>query len=458
MTGRYLWHGIARLFLVGSTLAPIYFQYLWFWARRKYFGRKTRRHEWKAAHEKNAEKFYQLAVRMKGGLIKVGQLISARVDVVPRTWTKSLSRLQDKVTPAPWKSIEAQLVREYGRHPEEIFESIEHEALAAASFGQVHKAITKDGKIICLKIRYPDLEMKLAIDLFLFGTAVYLFNLFTPLADLRPVYREMREALQTELDYEQEAEYTRTIHENMKDFPQFWVPAVLEEYTTRGVICTEFFDGYKITNFEKMNELGIARRDVLEIILNAFTKMMYEDGIFQSDPHPGNLMFRMKDGKVEICLLDFGQVKIMPKEFHAKLLQAVFAFLSRDVDKFLPQLINLGVVDERNAAHIRPILKDFFTEYFELSPKEARQLDFRKIREDVLETLDKLEGIVIPNDIVLYGRTFSLISGLATQIDHNANMFLLAKPFLMKTLASMQQSQASPGTASTVVANSSTPS
>ena len=439
MTGKYLWHGVARLFLVSSTLAPIYLEYLWFWLRRKYFGRKTTREEWKAAHTKNAEKFYQLAVRMKGGLIKVGQLISARVDIVPRTWTQSLSRLQDKVTPQDWSVIEGQLMREYKRHPEEIFASIEHEALAAASFGQVHKAITKDGTVVCLKIRYPELEMKLKIDLFLFGTAVYLFNLFTPLADLRPVYWEMRRALETELNYEQEANYTRTIYENMNGFPQFCTPRVLDEYTTRGVICTEFFDGYKITNFKVMKELEIDRREVLEVILNAFTKMMYEDGIFQSDPHPGNLLFRMHEGKVQVCLLDFGQVKILPREFHAKLLKAAFAFLSRDVDKFLPELINLGIVDERNAAHIRPILKDFFTEYFELSPQQARELDFRKIREDVLETLDKLEGIVIPNDIVLYGRTFSLISGLATQIDKTANMFMLAKPFLMKTLMSMQQ-------------------
>lgn len=441
---RKIAQGLYRLSLMALTLVPMYANYLWLWGRRRFLGRKTTKDQWTAAHYKNAEKFYLLAVRLKGGLIKVGQLISARVDVVPRPWTKTLAKLQDQVVPQPWSTIERHLRREYGRPPDEVFEWIEHEAVAAASFGQVHKAKTREGDTVALKIRYADIVMKLEVDLFMFGIAIRLFNVFLPKMDLKVVYREMRQALTTELDYEQEARYTRLIGKNMRDFPQLVIPRVLDNYTTGSVICTEYFEGYKITNFLKMEELGISRREILEIILNAWTKMIYEDGVFQSDPHPGNLFFRKRaDGKPEVCVVDFGQCKIMPAEFHNKLMQAVFGFMARDTDKFLPTLVTLGVLKQEDLIHARPIVKDFFEKYFELTPVQARKLDFEKIREDVQEAVNKVQGISIPNDIILYGRTFSLLSGLATQIDKTANMFLLSKPFMLAAIRRMQESRSS---------------
>ncbi|MEW6776421.1 MAG: AarF/UbiB family protein [Bdellovibrionota bacterium] len=441
---RKLRHAPYRLFLMVTTLVPIYAQYLWMWGSEKYLRRRIPRERWNEVHLANAEKFFLMAVKLKGALIKVGQLISARVDIMPRAWTKTLSKLQDQVIPSPWHMIDKHLTKEYGRPPDEVFEKIDHEAVAAASFGQVHKALTKEGDTVALKIRYPDIKLKLDIDMMFFRVATTLFNIFVPKIGLKTIYQEISKALRTELNYRQEADYTRIIGKNMQGFPQLIIPRVLDKYTTDSVICTEYFEGFKITNFEKMESLGIKRRDVLEIVLNAWTKMIYEDGVFQSDPHPGNLFFRLKDGKPEVCVVDFGQCKIMPKEFHEKLMQAVFGFMSRDVDKFLPTIVNLGVMKTEDTIHARPILKDFFEKYFELSPSQARSLDFDKIRDDVQQAVSKINGIYIPNDIILYGRTFSLLSGLATQIDKTANMFMLAKPFMVATIKSLQAKKGQP--------------
>lgn len=434
---------IQRFSIIAGTLFPMYLHYVFLWYRRKWFGIRTRRAKWREIHRHYARKFYNMAIRLKGGMIKVGQLISARVDVMPRAWIEELSLLQDKVPPTPWPYIEKTLRRELGGNPDEIFDWIDHEALAAASFGQVHRARTREDEDVVLKIQHPDIEFKLKVDLWMLRTAVKLFNIFIPRTDLSVIGREMSQALSTELSYEQEAAYCEAIGTNFEGYAGgIKIPRVIRKYTTRHVICLEYFDGYKITNFEKMKELGLDRREMLTIILNGWTKMMYEHGIFQSDPHPGNLLFNRIDGKPVVCVLDFGQVKILPPEFHQKLLQAVFAFLSRDVDKFLPALKNLGVLGDADLEVVRPILADFFNHYFHLSPQEAKELDFRKIRDDVVGTIEKIERITIPNDIILYGRTFSLLSGLATQIDKTANMFLIAKPFIMQTLMTMSAKQA----------------
>ncbi len=421
----------------------MYLHYVYFWYRRKWFGIKTKRERWREVHRMYAQRFYRMAVKLKGGMIKVGQLVSARVDVMPKEWIQELALLQDKVPATPWPYIEKTLRHELGGDPDEIFNWIDHNALAAASFGQVHRARTRDDEDVVLKIQHPDIEFKLKVDLWMLRTAVKLFNIFLPRTDLSVIGREMSQALSTELSYEQEASYCETIGNNFKGYTAgIKIPRVIRKYTTKHVICLEYFDGYKITNFEKMKELELDRREMLTIILNGWTKMMYEHGVFQSDPHPGNLLFNKIDGKPVVCVLDFGQVKVLPKDFHQKLLQAVFAFLSRDVNKFLPALKNLGVLGDADLEVVRPILGDFFNHYFHLSPQEAKNLDFRKIRDDVLATVEKIEQVTIPNDIILYGRTFSLLSGLATQIDKTANMFMIAKPYIMQTLMTMNMQQA----------------
>lgn len=430
-------HGVLRFLLCASVLLPIYLTYLWIWIKQSKFGKRTPKERRREIHLKNARKFYRLAVKMKGGMIKVGQIISARVDIMPKAWTETLAGLQDTVDPNPWSYIRKRLKEAYGREPEEHFAWINEQALAAASFGQVHRATLHDGTQVALKIKHPDIELKLEVDMILFGLATHLLNPFIK-ADLRIIYREIRAALEKELDYKQEAEYQEIIRKNLKDFEHVVVPRVISDYSDQNVICTEFFEGYKITNFEKMKELGLERRAMLEIILNVWSKMTYKDGVFQSDPHPGNLLFNVdKNGEPVICILDFGQVKIISKEFHQQLLQLVFAFLARSTDQFLGQLVNMGIMSPEDAEHAKPLLKDFFEKYFDLSPREARKLDFRQIREDVQEAVSKIEGINIPTDMVLYGRTFSLLSGLATQIDPTANGFNLAKPFVMQQLATM---------------------
>ncbi len=417
-----------------ATLAPIYFSYLWLWIRERYLRRPASPETWSSVHLRNAERFYRLAVRMRGGLIKIGQLISVRVDVAPIEWTSTLSKLQDKVDPAPWSEIERRLADELGGPPDEVFATIEHEARNAASFGQVHRARTKDGTEVALKIKYADVERQLAIDLALFRRAVPFFNVFVRKVRLDVIVNEMSRALTTELDYEQEARFTQRIHENLRDIPGVVIPRVLFEHTTRNVICTTWFEGHKVTDKARLSDAAVDVHELIRKIIHAFTHMVFVDGLFQSDPHPGNLLFHVKDGEPEVCVLDFGQVKELPRDFQAKMLRTSMAYMVRDVDGFSRGVVDLGVLSEKDVQTARPILEEFFAHYFEMSPAEVKTLDFNKIRDDVKGIVSRIEGLTIPQDIILYGRMFGLLAGVITALDDRVNGLVLAKPIIMECL------------------------
>lgn len=425
---------VGRAARIMATLGPVYLSYLWLWVRARYLRRPASRATWSAVHLRNAERFYRLAVRMRGGLIKVGQMISTRVDVAPIEWTRTLSKLQDKVDPTPWSAIERRLTAELGGPPDEVFASIEHDARNAASFGQVHRARTKDGAEVALKVKYAEVERQLAIDLALIRLAVPLFNVFVPKVRLFVIAEEMGRALAAELDYEQEARFTQRIHENLRDLSGVVVPSVVFAHTTRNVICTTWFEGHKITDAAKLAELGADVHELIRKIIHAFTHMVFVDGLFQSDPHPGNLLFRMNDGKPELCVLDFGQVKELPRDFQEKMLRTSMAYMVRDVDGFSRGVVELGVLSERDVRLARPILEEFFARYFEMSPAEAKTLDFKAIRDDVKAIVERIEGVTIPQDIILYGRMFSLLAGVITALDDRVNGLVLAKPVIMECL------------------------
>jgi ubiquinone biosynthesis protein len=432
---RKLWHILWRSLLIATTMTPIYVRYLWLWGRGRWLRRPVSGQVWRRAHRKSAKSFYRLAVRMRGGLIKVGQIISTRVDIVPKVWAEELAGLQDRVEPTPWKAIRKRLKRELGAPPEEVFAEIETEAVAAASFGQVHRATTRAGHAVALKIQYADVKMKLSCDLFVLRCAVPLFNVFVRKIPLKNIYAEVRKALETELDYRNEAEHTRIIGENLKKVPHVTVPDVIDDYTTEHVICTTYFDGWKITDKERLAAEGFPVLDVMQKMMRAYATMFFVDGVFQSDPHPGNLLVRRgDDGTAELCVLDFGQVKVLPRGFQQTLIRTSVAFMGRDVDGFAKGVAELGMLSEKDLEHAKPILRAFFEDMFEMSPQQLRALDAEVLREKISDVLAKIEGVHIPQDLVLYGRAFSLLAGVCAALDPTVNGLVVAKPMIMEAL------------------------
>lgn len=389
---------------------------------------------WAKKHARHASRFYRLATRLRGGLIKVGQILSTRVDLLPPEWTSRLSGLQDRVDPAPWSEIEKHLRRAYGENFEARFETLGREAIAAASFGQVHRARLRDGREVALKIKYPDVERMLAIDMWILGVGVRLFNIFLPKLDLGSIYREVRRALTVELDYEQEARFTRIIHENFAGRDGVVIPAVVEELTTRDIICTTFFEGKKITDPSILEDPSLDRRLLLERLLSTWIHMMYVDGVFQSDPHPGNLLVRVENGTPTLGVVDFGQVMILPQAFHQKLVSSVMAFAMGNVDMFVDALVSIGLFSTADVPRMKPILAGLMKRLREERPLDVGELDFAALRDEIANAIDEMDGIVIPQELVLYGRTFALLAGVSRAIAPDVNALAIARPLVTQAL------------------------
>ncbi|GAB4213002.1 MAG: hypothetical protein OHK0013_36420 [Sandaracinaceae bacterium] len=433
---RSLWLVVSRSLLVLGTLFPMWLAYVVPVVRTLRFGATLPAARWDRIHDRWAERFRRLAIAMRGGLIKIGQVLSTRVDLLPPRWIEVLSTLQDRVEPCPWREIEPHVTRAYeGRDPHKLFASLDEHATAAASFGQVHRATTVDGEKVALKIRYPDAELKLAVDFAVLGLMLPLFNLFVPQVRLRPIFEEVKRALELELDYEQEARFTEVIHANMAEVEGVFVPRVIRELTRREVICTTWFEGVKITDPAFLADPRLDRTVLLDRVIEAWVKMMYVDGVFQSDPHPGNVLARLGPSGPEVCIVDFGQVKILTKAFHEKLLRSVMAFMTRDQDAFAKSLLDIGLFGEADLERVKPLLARVFEKYDAVSKGEV-VIDFGWVRQEVMNSLASLRGIVVPQELVLYGRTIVLLGGLVRAIDPQADVLELARPHFLRAMLS----------------------
>lgn len=436
------WLIVSRSLIVFFAIFPMWLSYAIPFVRWRRFGANIPAERWKALHLRFAPRFYRLAVRMRGGLIKVGQIISTRVDILPVEWTSTLSGLQDRVDPLPWGELLPFVTAAYGRDPKSLFLEIDEHATAAASFGQVHRAITHDGQKVALKIRYPDVDTKLAIDLAVMRFVLPLFGMFVPQMKLGPIQEEISRALTTELDYDAEARFTEIVHDNfggtlVTDAGSVTIPKVVRDLTRPSVICTTWFEGKKIIDPTLLGDPRMDRRALLELVIEAWVKMMYVDGVFQSDPHPGNLLARLDaEGKPELCVVDFGQVKILTKAFHQKLLASVMAFVTRDVESFTNSLVELGLFTAKDVEPLRPTIQTILERYASMSPEEVTKMDFTWLRTEVLGKIAELRGIVVPQELVLYGRTFALLAGLTRQVDPTVDAFALARPHVMRAMLS----------------------
>jgi ubiquinone biosynthesis protein len=257
--------------------------------------------------------------------VKVGQLLSTRADLLPPVLLDALTRLQDKVEPFPFLDVEAIVTAELGVKISKAFAEFEKTPLAAASLGQVHRAVLRNGRRVAVKVQRPGIQPRMLEDLEILAEIAEAADKHTEAGrrlGFAGMLEEFRKALLRELDYREEARNLETLAQNLAGFDRILVPAPIEDYTTSRVLTTEYVRGQKVTSLHPVVQLDLDGETLAEQLFRAYLKQILVDGFVHADPHPGNVFLTEDD---RIALLDLGMVARVTPSLQEKLLQVLIA-------------------------------------------------------------------------------------------------------------------------------------
>lgn len=401
----------------------------------------------KGRHLRFARAYRRLAIDLGGVLIKVGQFLSSRVDVLPEYITEELSGLQDEVPAADFADVRARLEAELGAGWRERFSSFDEAPLAAASLGQTYRARLAGGEPVVIKVQRPGIDAIVEVDLAALVTVSRWLKRYDPIrkrADIEALLREFSVVLRQELDYVREAANAVRFAELFADDPGVTIPRVYPELGTLRVLVLEDVGFTKITDYDQIAALGVDRAEVAERLFKTYLTQIFEHRFFHADPHPGNLFVQPADGEHgwRLVFIDFGMVGEVTPSIRQAIRDAVIAVGTRDpsrlirsfqaVDALLP-----GADLDRIAAAQQAV----FDRYWGRSMSELRAVDRREVREFMSQFRDLLFELPfqVPENLIYLGRTVAILSGMCTGLDPNFNLFVAITPFAEQLLAEEAQ-------------------
>lgn len=268
--------------------------------------------------------------------IKLGQILSTEMQLLPFEYDEALQKLQDKATPMPFEDVKDVIVTELGEPPSKIFKKFDKNPLSAASLGQVHVALLPNGKKVAVKIQRKNIQQDL---LDLLDVLKHISEFLENKTEYGKKYHviEKVENLKTtllhELDYLREAENLKILHENLKEFENLIVPLPIDAYTTSRVLTMDFIKGEKITELSPIEKMDANGVQLAEELFRAFLKQILVDGFFQMDPHPGNIYLTYINKQPYLALFDLGMVAHIPFQLQGKVIQSMIAMSEgREVD------------------------------------------------------------------------------------------------------------------------------
>lgn len=297
-------------------------------------------------HLEAAEQMVETLGRMKGAAMKIGQLASfIDTEFLPpeyrELYQEKLATLRSTAPPMPWKKVRAVLDEEWDEPVEDLFEEFEQDAAAAASIGQVHRAVLNDGRQVAVKVQYPGVASAIAADMQNAGLILRLAKALAPGLDARAAAAELKERVMEELDYELEAQNQRAFARGYRGHPFIYVPDVVTRLSTERVVVSEWVDG---AGFDEVRERPQAERDRFgEIVFRFCFGSIYHLRHFNADAHPGNYL-ALPDGRV--AFLDFGMTKRLEQSQIDLEIAALEAIFAGDPERLRVALHDLGFVND----------------------------------------------------------------------------------------------------------------
>lgn len=413
----------ARVHETGTMLLQLVLGYRLFGLRTAFASAARKQQLREQLHQNNAARFTQLSLEQGGAFLKVGQLLSARADLLPSVWVRELSVLQDAAPPIPDDEARRALEAAFGAALEERFAEFDYSPLAAASIGQVHRARTLDGNEVAVKLRRPGIVACIEDDLALLDLSVDALRNSLPPMDLDSILREIREHVCAEAEYAREAVFTQRAARFFADVPGLIVPEPVLALCGDEVLTTRFVHGRKISVV--LDQLVVAREtgdrgaqarisELLGRLLQAYLRQILELGSFQADPHPGNLLVTPED---ELVILDFGCAAELSDEIRLAYLSLLSAFFERDTGRLANSFERLGFRTQSGRADTLVSFMDaLLGELAEAVQSgtvhwpDRAAIAARATRLGRLLTADPV--VIVPGHFVMIGRVLATLGGL----------------------------------------------
>ncbi len=423
---------VQRFFWVGWNFLVIYLSYKMV-QRKTHLSPEEKDRQYHRVHRRSAERVYQLSARMEGLMIKTCQFISSRADVAPTEYVSVLSRLQDRVPPRSFDEVVGQVRRELGAHPDAIFATFSRTPIASASLAQVHRATTKDGRDVAVKVQYPGIDRVVETDLHNLQLLVRILARIEKNFDFRILMDEMTRYVPRELDFRLEGKSAERVAADLAHRKDIRIPTIVWEHSARRVLTMEYIDATKISDIPALEAQGIDPNQVAQIMTEAYCEQILIHGYFHADPHPGNLF--VLPGPV-VVFLDFGLSKELPVEFKQNYARLTLSILSQDGPAMVEAFRNIGF---RTKSDDPEALMALGMSFFESAGPDAKPYIDADVMPEVNERLSKILSAnpvtEIPGDILLIFRVLGLMSGLQKRLDSRVNMADTIIPYAEQQVA-----------------------
>lgn len=404
--------------------------------------------------ERIAQRFHVLAVDLGGLMIKVGQFMSSRLDVLPPSITKQLEGLQDEVPAVPFAQMRARAEHELGMPLERAFASVDERPLAAASLGQAHRAVLTDAlaeetglRAVVLKIQRPDIDRIVDVDLrALRKVGVWLSKvaLVRDRVDMPSLVEEFAVTSLEEIDYLHEAANSERFAADFGGEDGVAVPDVVWERTTRRVLTLEDVSAIKINDVEALRAAGIDPSEVAARFAAVMFDQLFDDGFFHADPHPGNVFVTPLSSTTDagppawrFTFIDFGMMGDVPPGLRRGLRRVLIAAASRDGKGLVDGIRDVGVLlPSADTIQLERAMTQLFSRFGGMGFAELQEVDPREFRAFAIEFGDVVRALPfqLPENFLLIVRAMSLTSGMCSSLDPAFNIWDAVEPYAQRLI------------------------